>query len=202
MYVAQDKLPVICRLERTYKNIVLHYKGCTTSMHYELGSRSMHYEFGWFINECKPVLGQRPSPRRLPLPERLPGRQRTDMVGRETAQGKRPVISCLGPAKKLYRFEQNGYGWWYGSGTRYRSVFGWSFCSPLELLPPPRRRLTRHYCLILSTTGTTQNNAIQGWWMRGTPNSQVTERINKSVPRSLQVSFFWRCDFLVGSNAG
>ena len=31
-------------------------------------------------------------------------------VGRETAQGKRPVVSCLGPAKKLYRFEQNGYG--------------------------------------------------------------------------------------------
>ena len=134
MYVARDKLPVICRLERTYKNIVLHYKGCTTSMHYELGSRSMHYEFGWFINECKPVLGQRPSPRRLPLPERLPGRQRTDMVGRETAQGKRPVVCCLGPAKnctglnKMVTDDDMGLEHDIGLFLVGRSVHRWNCC--------------------------------------------------------------------------
>ena len=29
MYLAQEKRPVVCRLGRTYKNIVLRYKGCT-----------------------------------------------------------------------------------------------------------------------------------------------------------------------------
>ena len=29
MYLDQEKRPVVCRLGRTYKNIVLHYKGYT-----------------------------------------------------------------------------------------------------------------------------------------------------------------------------